>query len=306
MDSLLRVRFSICVDPGRPWPDILALTEAAEAAGFDRVYACDHFIPGTAGGDTAPGFMLEGWTIIAALGACTKHIGLGTLVLGNTYRHPAVVANMAATLDRVTSGRFVLGLGAGWQTNEHTAYGIELPPLGTRLDRFEESCQVIRLLLTEEVSTFTGKWYRLTQARCDPKPIARLPLLIGGAGERRTLRIAARFADEWHTWASPDEFQHKNAVLDQHCIDVGRDPATILRSTGASVRLSTKRNADAHPADHGSGAVTGTTDTATARLIEYRLAGADEFIVRDDHAQPLSQTMTTLSLLSTDVLPRLR
>ncbi len=279
------MRFSVCVDPGRPWPDILALAEVAENVGFDRVYVCDHFIPSTASGDDAPGFMLEGWTILAALGACTTRIGLGTLVLGNTYRHPAVVANMAATLDCITNGRFVLGLGAGWQTNEHTAYGIDLPPPAKRLDRLEESCQVIRLLLTEEVSTFSGDWYQLTEARCDPKPVSRLPLLIGGAGERRTLRIAARFADEWHTWASPEEFRRKNAVLDQHCADVGRDPASLRRSTGGSVRLSTKG------------------DTDIGRFVEYRTAGASEFIVRDDHVLPLGQTLQTLSLLSTEVLP---
>jgi F420-dependent oxidoreductase-like protein len=290
VDSVFRMRFSICVDPGRSWPDILALVEVAEARGFDRAYVCDHFIPGTAGGDDAPGFMLEGWTIVAALGGCTKRIGLGTLVLGNTYRHPAVVANMAATLVSVTNGRFVLGLGAGWQRNEHTAYGIDLPPPATRLDRLEESCQVIRALLTEEVSSFSGEWYRLTEARCDPKPRSRLPLLIGGGGERRTLRIAARFADEWHVWASPEEFRRKNAVLDQHCADVGRDPATLRRATGGSVCVATKRDAD----------------MAAERLVEYRAAGANEFIVRDDHGQPLGEMVKTLSLLSTDVLPRLR
>jgi F420-dependent oxidoreductase-like protein len=283
------MQFSLCVDPGRPWPDILALAQGIEAVAFDRVYVCDHFIPATADGVDAPGVILEGWTVITAIGACTKRIGLGTLVLGNTYRHPAVVANMAATLDCLTNGRFVLGLGAGGQQNEHTAYGIDLPPAATRLDRLEEACQVIRLLLTEEVSTFSGEWYRLTQARCDPKPVSRLPILIGGGGERRTLRIAARFADEWHTWASPEEFRRKNTVLDQHCADIGRDPATLLRSTGGSVRLST-----------------GSTDIAAERLVEYRTAGASEFIVRDHRALSIEQTLEMLSRLSTDVLPGLR
>ena len=298
------MRFSVCVDPGRPWPDILALAQGVEAAGFDRVYVCDHFIPATADGADARGFMLEGWTVAAALGGCTNRIDVGTLVLGNTYRHPAVVANMAATLDCLTNGRFVLGLGAGWQANEHTAYGIDLPPPVARLDRLEEACQVIRLLLTEEVSNFSGDWYQLIEARCDPKPVSRLPLLIGGGGERRTLRIAARFADEWHTWATPEEFRRKNAVLDQHCADVGRDPATLLRSTGGEVRLSTNGDADVRPGDDGS--VTGTTDMAAERLVEYRQAGADEFVVRDHHALSVGQTLETLSLLSTDVLPGLR
>jgi F420-dependent oxidoreductase-like protein len=298
------MRFSVCVDPGRPWPDILALAQGAETVGLDRVYVCDHFIPVAAAGGEATDFMFEAWTTIAALGACTDRIDIGTLVLCNTFRHPAVVANMAATLDRATNGRFVLGLGAGGQTNEHTAYGIDLPAPATRLDRLEEACQVIRLLLTEEISNFSGQSYRLRDARCDPKPMRRLPLMIGGGGERRTIRIAANFADEWHTWASPQEFRRKNAILDQHCADDGRDPASVLRSTGGVVRLSTNDNADVTPADDN--AVIGTVDLIAEHLVDYQAAGANEFIIRDEHVLSVDQTLETLSRLSTDVLPSLR
>jgi len=271
LGSVRSVRLSLCVDPGRPWPDVRRLTEGAEAVGLDRVYVCDHYMPSA----DPRGPMFECTTTIAALGACTSRIGLGTLVLGNTYRHPAVVANIACTLDHATNGRFVLGLGAGWQANEHNAYGIALPPAAERLDRLAETCEVLRLLLTEEMSTFNGKWYQLADARCEPKPIARLPLLIGGGGERRTLHVAARFADEWHAWGEPDVFAHKSAVLDEHCGAVCRDPASVARSTG--------------------GTLSGESEQDNERLAAYRAVGADEYIVRDDRATPVEYALEMLA-----------
>jgi alkanesulfonate monooxygenase SsuD/methylene tetrahydromethanopterin reductase-like flavin-dependent oxidoreductase (luciferase family) len=217
---------------------------------------------------------LECTTTIAALGACTSRIGVGSLVLGNTYRHPAVVANLACTLAHATNGRFVLGIGAGWQVNEHAAYGIALPPPAERLDRLAEACEVIRRLLTEEASTYAGEWYRLDAARCEPKPVGHLPLLVGGGGERRTLRIAARGADEWHSWGEPDLFAHKNAIVDAHCREIGRDPATLARSTG--------------------GTLTGAPQEDRERLSAYAAGGADEFIVRDDRAEPGERTLQVL------------
>ena len=130
----------VCVDPGRPWDEVRVLAEVADEAALATVYAVDHFMAyGPAGGTAPSAPVLEGWTTLTALAALTRRIRLGTLVLGATYRHPAVVANMAATLDQLSGGRLTLGLGAGWQQNEHTAYGIDLPPVRERLDRFEES-----------------------------------------------------------------------------------------------------------------------------------------------------------------------
>jgi alkanesulfonate monooxygenase SsuD/methylene tetrahydromethanopterin reductase-like flavin-dependent oxidoreductase (luciferase family) len=259
------------VDPGRPWSDVRRLTEGAEAVGLDRVYVCDHFMPSA----DPRGPILECTTTIAALGACTSRIGLGTLVLGNTYRHPPVVANVACTLDHATDGRFVLGLGAGWQVNEHNAYGIALPPPAERIDRLAEACEVIRRLLSEEVSSFRGDWYDLLDARCEPKPVAHVPLLIGGGGERRTLRVAAQFADEWHAWTEPDGFVHKSAILDRHCRAVGRDPATLARSTG--------------------GTLSGNSERDSERLAAYRAVRADEFIVRDDREVAVEHTLEMLA-----------
>ena len=279
------MRFGLCLDPGRPWPELLAVAQASETLGFDRVYVCDHFIPADREGADTSGFMLEAWTVLAGLAALTDRIGLGTLVLGNTYRHPAVVANMAATLDRLSEGRLVLGIGAGWQRNEHEAYGIALPDPAQRSDQLEEACEVIRSLLTNERTTFSGEWYQLTDARCDPKPVqTRLPLLVGGAGEKRTLRTAARWADEWHDWCTPEEFRHKNEVLDGHCAAAGRDPATLRRATGGHLGV----------------------DGAVELLEEYRDAGAAEFIVRDNRAEQVEQSSENLSRLSADVFPYLK
>jgi F420-dependent oxidoreductase-like protein len=188
----------------------------------------DHFYPILQADRTGPCF--EGWTMLAALATITRRIRLGVMVTGNPYRHPAVLANMAASLDVISGGRLELGIGAGWNEEESTAYGIDLPPLRERFDRFEEACTVLDLLLTQEMSSFSGHYYRLVDARCEPKPLQkpRPPLVIGGGGEKRTLRIAARFADQWNApGASPEMLAHKIEVLHAHCDDVGRDPSEI-------------------------------------------------------------------------------
>jgi alkanesulfonate monooxygenase SsuD/methylene tetrahydromethanopterin reductase-like flavin-dependent oxidoreductase (luciferase family) len=168
------------------------------------------------------------------LAQATHRLRLGTLVTGIHYRHPAVLANMAATLDIVSAGRLEIGLGAGWNEEESGAYGI---PLGTpkeRSDRFEEACEIITGLLTQETFSFTGSFSQLASARCNPKPVQQPhpPICIGGSGERRTLRTAARFAQHWNfVGGTVEEFTRKREVLHQHCADIGRDPAQILLSS---------------------------------------------------------------------------
>jgi F420-dependent oxidoreductase-like protein len=188
----------------------------------------DHFYPILQDDRTGPCF--EGWTMLAALATITHRIRLGVMVTGNPYRHPALLANMAASVDVISGGRLELGIGAGWNEEESTAYGIDLPPLRERFDRLEEACEVLDLLLTKETASFAGRYYRLTDARCEPKPVQqpRPPIVIGGGGEKRTLRIAARWADQWNApGASPDVLAHKIEVLRRHCADVGRDPGAI-------------------------------------------------------------------------------
>jgi F420-dependent oxidoreductase-like protein len=206
---------------------------------------------------------LEGWVTLAALAQATRRLRLGTLVTGIHYRHPAVLANMAATLDTISRGRLELGVGAGWNEQESAAYGIELGTPGQRSDRFEEACLVLtELLSARETTTFSGRYYQLSGARCDPKPVQQplLPICIGGSGEKRTLRTAARFAQHWNfDRGSPAQFTRARDVLYKHCADLGRDPAEILLS--AQVRF------------------TGDPGQAAADAAEFRAAGAELAIV---------------------------
>src|SRR5256885_7808555 len=234
------MRFSVWPSPMRPWDEVLEVSRHAEATGWDGVYYADHFMPNDMTGDNPlDGPTLECWTVLAGLAAATDRVRLGSLVCGNTYRHPAVLANIAAATDHVSNGRVVLGLGAGWQENEHKAYGIDLFDTRTRLDRFEEACAIVRSLLHDPRTTSAGKHYTITDAPCDPKPVqAHLPLLLGGGGEKRTLRIVAQHADEWNVWGTVELVAQKSDVLAGHCESVGRDPSTIVRSTQAMMFLS--------------------------------------------------------------------
>lgn len=273
------MRFSFWPGPGNTWPDLLELVRHAEATGWDGVYFADHFMPNTA---EATGPTAECWTTLSALGALVPRIRIGALVTGNTYRHPAVLAKMAAQADIISGGRIVLGLGAGWQENEHEKYGIPFHTLKGRMDRFEEACQVVTSLLNNDRSTFAGKFYQLDDAPLDPKPIQQpVPLLIGGGGEKRTLRIAAEFANEWNVWGTPDVLEHKMSVLDKHCADIGRDPKTIHRSAQALLFLSDDPAVKAGAQGGGRATVAGTPGDVRATMEQYREAGVGEFIVPD-------------------------
>lgn len=202
---------------------------------FEHAWLFDHFAP-IAGDLDGP--CMDGWTLLAALAAQTERIRIGHMVLGNTYRHPAVLAHMAATLDVISNGRLDLGLGAGWNEYEHQSMGIPLYSPGERIRRLGEACELIRRLFTQHLADFDGRYYQLAQARCEPKPIQKPypPFVIGGGGEQLTLRVVARYADVWNFASGPVEtFAHKVAVLRQHCAEVGRDPAEIELSIQAMV-----------------------------------------------------------------------
>lgn len=292
------MRVSLCLDPSRPWSELRDLAQCVDGAGWHAVYVCDHFMPHTDDGSPGVGPMAECWTTLSALATVTTSVRLGSLVLGNTYRHPAVVASMAATLDRISDGRAVLGMGAGWQPNEHAAYGIPLPAPGPRIEALDEACAVLRGLLDGRHLTFRGEHYTLVDAVTDPSPVQRpLPLLIGGDGERRLLRVAARWADVWHTWAEPDVFARKRAVLATRCAEVGRDPLDIACATGGGVALTASPN--------GEREVEGDPDQLVAQLDAYRGAGADEFIVTDHGSDRVDDVVALVERLTSDVLPAL-
>lgn len=244
-------RYAIKTPPQHsPWSDILSTWRAADEIDvYESAWLWDHFYPLRPPYD---GPCLEGWTALSALAGATSRLRLGSMVNGMPYRHPAVTANMAATLDIISGGRFLLGLGAGWNEMEAEAYGIELGTLTERFDRFDEGLEIIRSLLDNELTTFLGEHFTITDARCEPKPVQdRLPIVIGGKGPRRTLRAVARWADQWDMAfpESPGEWERLDRVLQQHCADVGRDHAEITRS------VHFRYNADDDPAalvDHAA------------------------------------------------------
>ncbi|MBI4638554.1 MAG: TIGR03560 family F420-dependent LLM class oxidoreductase [Candidatus Rokubacteria bacterium] len=222
------------------WDRVLGLWRHLAATGWDAACVTDHFMPNTPErvGDT-----LECWSTLAALAALVPRMRVGTIVLGNTYRHPAVVAKMAATVDVIAGGRLICGLGAAWQQNEHEAYGIPFPTVGERLARLDEACQVLKMLWTQPTSTFKGRFYRLEDAPLMPKPVQQPhpELMIGGGGERVTLRIAARHADHWNAWGGPETLARKGRILDEHCAAAGRDPRAVRRSANMALLLTDDR-----------------------------------------------------------------
>jgi F420-dependent oxidoreductase-like protein len=304
------MKFSVWPSPERPWPEIRRLVTECDAAGWDGVWFADHFMPNDPQGATAKdGPTLECYSALAALAAATQSVRLGPLVTGNLYRHPAVVANAVAAIDRVSEGRFVIGLGAGWQVNEHAAFGIDLLSVKERMDRLEEAAEVITSLLRNPRTTFAGRHYHLEDAPCEPKPVqTRLPLLIGGGGEQRTMRIAARWADEWNTWATPEVFAAKSAVLDQRCEEIGRDPKEIGRSTQAMVFLSRDEGwLSRHRGTPGGMPVmVGTPEEVVEQVGAYHQAGVDELIIPDWTMGPPERASDTLTLFWTEVAANFR
>lgn len=204
--------------------------EAEEITSIEHAWLFDHFAP--IQGDL-DGPCLEGWTVLAAFAAITRRLRLGLMVAGNTYRHPAVLAKIAATVDVISNGRLDFGIGAGWNEYEHKSMGIPLYKPGERIRRLDEACEIVKRLFTQQTVDFDGRYYQLSDARSEPKPIQKPhpPFVIGGSGEQLTLRVVARHADIWnYTGPSVEEFRHKVNVLRDHCATVDRDPKEIVLS----------------------------------------------------------------------------
>jgi F420-dependent oxidoreductase-like protein len=213
----------------------------ADAGGFDNLWLCDHLLPIVPWDQRAPIF--EAWSLIAAMAQATRRVRIGAMVSANTFRHPGVLAKIAATVDHLSGGRLELGIGAGgsFGPTEHVQIGLDFPPTGERIRTLGEACTVIKKLWTEDVADFEGRYYRLAGAIAEPKPLQRPhpPFWIGGDGEKLTLRVVAEHADVWNAigrnptgdpGGGIPELTHKLAVLDRHCADVGRDPRSIRRS----------------------------------------------------------------------------
>ena len=283
------------------WADLMATGERVEALGFASLFANDHLMPilGDADGPVlgAHGPVFEGWMTLGAWAARTTHIPLGVLVCGVGYRNVGLTLKMATALDHASAGRAMLGLGAGWHEPEHRAFGYEVLSLRDRMDRFDEASRLSRAALDGGPVTQRGRWVSGDDLRNDPPPVqARMPLLIGGSGERRTLRIVARDADIWNGEGDPETFARKQAVLDAHCAEIGRDPAAIRRTVGVPplcIRDSREAAVEAlatilgrqgvGPAQArawaGSSPLADTQDVIIRQLRAWRAAGAEEVVV---------------------------
>lgn len=230
------MRFAFSTAPQMcTWDELLPIwTAADEVELFESGWTFDHFEAIFTGNRADP--CMEGWITLTALLAATRRLRGGVLVTGMVYRHPAVLANMAATLDLTSGGRLELGVGAAWNLDECGAYGIELGSMRERFDRFAEGLEVIRLLLTQERSDFVGEYFRLDGAYCNPKPVQRPfpPITIGGRGERRTMPLVAKYAQHWNFPGNSEdpfaEYVHLSALLEEECGRIGRNPADIMRS----------------------------------------------------------------------------
>jgi F420-dependent oxidoreductase-like protein len=261
---------------------------AAEAAGFSLVTVMDHLnqIPGIGAPDEP---MLEGWSVLAALARETRTVRLGTLVSGVTYRNPALLAKLATTLDVVSGGRAILGMGAAWFEPEHVGLGFDFPPVRERMDRLEEALAIVTAMFREDRPTFHGRYYRVEEALNIPRPVQSggPRILVGGVGEQRTLRIAARYADMTHWFVlGLDGLRHKTEILAGYCEAIGRDPATIERTTHAPVMVAATE-ADARsmletvPPEGRTHLVAGTPEQCADTLRPYLEAGFTGFTFRN-------------------------
>jgi len=273
------VKLSIWPNASQSWDVILDEVRHCQATGWDGVYIADHFMP-SFGDDTGP--TSECVALMGALATATHSLRIGSLVFGNTYRHPAVLAKQVATVDHISGGRVIFGLGAGWQQNEHDAYGITLPPVKERLDRFEEAVQIVKGLLTNDHFSFDGAHYKLTNAPMNPKR-GTMPLLIGASGEKRSMKIAARYADEWNCWSDPELMRGKLEVLQRHCDDVGRDRSEIKVSTQALLFMSDDEGFldNMRKAEMPMRKMVGTPKQISEIIGEFADLGVDELILPD-------------------------
>lgn len=234
------MHFGVTAGQAAPWADIVAMWQFLDhETKFESAWLFDHFVAGMPGDPPAPCF--EAWTALSALAALTNRIRLGVLVTGVTYRNPALLAKMAATVDHVSEGRLELGIGAAWHDVEHAMYGYDFPSVRERQDRLEEAVQVIRMLFaSDDPVSFEGRYYGLRDAVCDPRPLQkpRPPIVVGGEGEKRTLRTLARYGDVMDCGGTPAMLRRKIEVLRAHCRDAGRNPDEIEKGYRGPIIVS--------------------------------------------------------------------
>jgi len=280
------VRFGIVTDQNLPWPTLVERWRLFEALGFDSAWDCDHFIQPSR--PTGPYF--EAWTLLAGLAAVTERIRIGVLVTSNTFRHPALLAKEAVTVDHISNGRLEVGFGAGWYEPEHPMFGLEFPPPGELVRRYREAVEVVDRLLRDDTTSFQGNFYQLQGATMRPRPVQQpRPPLVLAAHKPRMLRIVAEYADTWNSFGTVDEMRERNGILDEHCAAIGRDPKTIVRSLYGWASMM--------PSDPWQSVA--AFDDMVGRYAE---AGVNEFLID----QPRPEQQAVLEHVAADVLPALR
>ncbi len=274
------MRCSFWVGAGHSWEEIRRSAVHSEDHGWDGVWFADHFLP-PSGEATDP--CHEVWSVLSALGEATSRVRLGPLVCGNTYRNPGVLLKQAVSADHVSGGRMVLGLGSGWLESEHVAYGIEYGTFTGRFEKLEEALQIIRAMRDDSMTSFDGVHYTFTDAPLSPMPVGELPILLGGGGEKKTLRMVAQYADEWNVWADNEIMAHKISVLDQHCADLDRDPAEVQRSAVALLFLCDTEEQAQQLRDQAipRPSLIGTASQLQEQLATFAEMGVDELIIPD-------------------------
>ncbi|WP_020577816.1 LLM class F420-dependent oxidoreductase [Actinopolymorpha alba] len=279
---------------------VAAIAKTGEESGFDSIWVMDHFyqLPMLGSADEP---MLESYTLLGALAARTSTARLGTMVTGVTYRNPALLAKIVTTLDVISAGRAILGIGAAWNDVEHKGYGFDFPSTRERMDRLEEALRICRAMFTEESPSFSGSHYRIVDALNVPRPVTPggPPILIGGSGEKRTLRLVAEYGDASNLFGDVPTIRHKLAVLARHCEDVGRDPAEITNTKLATLVIApTAKEAERKAAfvlDHfgrdeeafRATAIAGEPDRVVEQVQEYLDAGLDGLLFNLPDAQDL-------------------
>src|SRR5436190_1665494 len=285
-----KIRFGVQVAPqNTTWPELSDTWKLVDSLGYDTAWMFDHFFA-ILSDPSGPCF--EGWVALTALATQSSSVQAGVLVTGNTYRHPAVLAKMAATLDHACGGRLIMGIGGAWFEQEHNAYGIPFYTTAERIRRLDEAVEIIKRLWSEKQVTFEGRYYQLRDAYCEPKPLQqpRPPIMIGGSGEQLMLRVIAKHADQWNTFGSPAVFQHKIEVLKEHCSAVGRNFEDIEVSWAGACLVSDSREEISAllerwssvfgltPEQYAKGALVGSPAEVRDQIAKYIDVGVTHFI----------------------------
>jgi len=277
------VRFGIVTDQNLPWPALVERWRVFEELGFDSAWDCDHFIQPS----RPSGPYFEAWTLLAALATVTSRMRIGVLVSCNTFRHPSLLAKEALTVDHVSNGRLELGLGAGWYEPEHPMFGVEFPPPGELVARYREAVELVDTLLRNDVTSYAGRFYQVREAPMRPRPVQqpRPPLMLA-AHKRKMLRIVAEYADSWNSFGTVDEMRARNAILDEHCAAIGRDPRTIVRSLYGWAAMM--------PHDPWQ-----SLDAFHDMVGRYAEAGVNEFLID----QPRPEQQAVLERVAAEIFP---